>query len=214
LPSGPSSSFCCATTIGAVCACDGRLASCMAVKAVVASSASRRFVMYFGSQEGFEGGAWRREDLGGELNRQTPAINEQALGWIVAGFTRGRGFICGIAPPRRVFVHYAFTGRFHQKTPDQLFLGFHRTRRAASGADRRWRSRWLRRAGYRQFVRHVARKFVRVRWFTRVVHGWRNFGLRIPGGIFPRWLGGLARGDRRIFGWIDRHRVVTQSHHN
>jgi hypothetical protein len=45
-PSGPTSSFACATTIGAVWACDAdELANCIAVNAVVASSTRRRFVM-------------------------------------------------------------------------------------------------------------------------------------------------------------------------
>jgi len=35
----------CATTIGAVCACDSEVASWLAVKAVVASSRMRRFFM-------------------------------------------------------------------------------------------------------------------------------------------------------------------------
>jgi hypothetical protein len=48
-PSGPSSSFC-ATMIGADCACDGVvMVSCMAVNAVVASSAILRCVMCCGS---------------------------------------------------------------------------------------------------------------------------------------------------------------------
>jgi hypothetical protein len=53
-PLGPSfrapggvSSLACATTSGAVCACDAEVASCVAVKAVVASSRMRRFVMMF-----------------------------------------------------------------------------------------------------------------------------------------------------------------------
>ena len=41
LPGGPA----CAITIGAVCACEGMLANCAAVRAVVASSTRRRFVM-------------------------------------------------------------------------------------------------------------------------------------------------------------------------
>jgi hypothetical protein len=45
LPSGPTSSLACATTIGADCAWDGVVANCMAVRAVVASSASRNFIM-------------------------------------------------------------------------------------------------------------------------------------------------------------------------
>jgi len=46
-PSGPSSGFgcACAITSGAVCACDGALTNCIAVRAVVASSTSRSFVM-------------------------------------------------------------------------------------------------------------------------------------------------------------------------
>jgi hypothetical protein len=46
-PSGPSSSFgaACATTSGAVCACDGVFANCTAVSAVVASSKRRSLVM-------------------------------------------------------------------------------------------------------------------------------------------------------------------------
>ena len=42
---GAPSSLACATTSGAVCACDAEVASCVAVKAVVASSRMRRFVM-------------------------------------------------------------------------------------------------------------------------------------------------------------------------
>jgi hypothetical protein len=45
LPSGPRSSLACATTIGAVCACDAGAANCMAVRAVVASSTRRSCVM-------------------------------------------------------------------------------------------------------------------------------------------------------------------------
>jgi len=44
-PSGPSSSLACATTSGAVCACEADVASCVTVRAVVASSTRRRFVM-------------------------------------------------------------------------------------------------------------------------------------------------------------------------
>jgi hypothetical protein len=46
-PGGPPSSLACATTSGAVCACDAEVASCVAVKAVVASSRMRSFVMIF-----------------------------------------------------------------------------------------------------------------------------------------------------------------------
>src|SRR5205085_11739433 len=47
LPSGPSSSLACATTSDAVCACDAEIANCVTVRAVVASSTMRRFVMMF-----------------------------------------------------------------------------------------------------------------------------------------------------------------------
>ena len=46
-PSGPTSSLACATTSGAVCACDAETANCVTVRAVVASSTMRRFVMMF-----------------------------------------------------------------------------------------------------------------------------------------------------------------------
>jgi hypothetical protein len=44
----PSSCSACATTSGAVCACDGGPASCIAVRAVVASSTRRSWVMVIG----------------------------------------------------------------------------------------------------------------------------------------------------------------------
>ena len=44
-PAGPTSPCACATTIDPVCACEGALANCIAVRAVVASSTIRRFVM-------------------------------------------------------------------------------------------------------------------------------------------------------------------------
>jgi hypothetical protein len=44
-PSGPTSSLAWAITIGAVCAWDGRLPNCIAVRVVVASSTRRRFFM-------------------------------------------------------------------------------------------------------------------------------------------------------------------------
>ena len=45
LPSGPTSVAACATTSGAGCACDEEAAKCIAIRAVVASSTRRRFVM-------------------------------------------------------------------------------------------------------------------------------------------------------------------------
>jgi len=104
-PSGPSSSLACATTIGADCACDGAAANCMAVRAVVASSASRVFVMMI----------WvPREILCKFLARSvnTPAINKQALGRIVAAFKRESGFISSVARSECAFVHDAFSRLF------------------------------------------------------------------------------------------------------
>ena len=51
LPSGPCSSLACATTTGAFCACDTEPANCIAVRAVVASSMRRRFVICSESRE-------------------------------------------------------------------------------------------------------------------------------------------------------------------
>ncbi len=104
-PSGPSSSLACATTIGADCACDGAAANCMAVRAVVASSASRVFVMMIRVP---------REMLCKFLARSvnTPAINKQALGRIVAAFKRESGFISKVARSACAFVHDAFRRLF------------------------------------------------------------------------------------------------------
>jgi hypothetical protein len=44
----------CATTSGAVCACDAVLANCIAVSAVVASSTRRSFVMMVGIPENLQ----------------------------------------------------------------------------------------------------------------------------------------------------------------
>ena len=86
-PSGPSSSLAWATTIGADCACDGAAASCMAVRAVVASRAIRSFVIL----------VWIPGEIPGKVLRQSPStslrMNEQALGRIVAAYKREFGFI-------------------------------------------------------------------------------------------------------------------------
>jgi hypothetical protein len=85
-PSGPTSPAC-ATTIGAVCACDGAVAKCIAVKAVVASSARRSLVMMVGVPgKMFGKNAWRTttRDQQGDINKaistrryqQGLAINE------------------------------------------------------------------------------------------------------------------------------------------
>jgi hypothetical protein len=81
-PSGPSSSFACATTSGAPCACDGEQASCIAVRAVVASSTRRRFVMMI---------LVSRKTLARSVvvqNLWGVGINSQPLGRIVAGYKR------------------------------------------------------------------------------------------------------------------------------
>jgi hypothetical protein len=79
LPSSPGCA--CATTIDAVCACDGALANCIAVRAVVASSTRRRFVMMVSFPGRFysrmvrrgrstasqEAGLWRHQNAGSFL---------------------------------------------------------------------------------------------------------------------------------------------------
>jgi hypothetical protein len=59
-PSGPSSSCACAATSGAVCAWDGGTANGIAVKAVVASSTRRSFVMMI---QGLRGKFWQQADI-------------------------------------------------------------------------------------------------------------------------------------------------------
>ena len=82
LPSGPSSSFACATTSGAPCACDGEQASCIAVRAVVASSTRRSLVMMIL----VSGKTLARSVV--VPNLWGIAINGQPLGRIVAGYQR------------------------------------------------------------------------------------------------------------------------------
>ena len=106
-PSGPSSSRACATTSGAVCACDGAAVSCSAVRAVVASSKSRSFVMMAGVP-----GKFLATRFVNKLCQQTLAINKQALGRIVASFKREFGFISDNAKSGCAFVHCAFRRSF------------------------------------------------------------------------------------------------------
>jgi hypothetical protein len=109
-PSGPSSSLACATTIGAVCACDAlELANCIAVRAVVASSTRRRFVMMI--------------EVPGKVLSVLPvkdystakwigrAINSQPLGRIVAGGNTKALFISLPQWVAGTLVHYAFRRR-------------------------------------------------------------------------------------------------------
>ena len=110
-PSGPSSSLACAMTCGVVCACDGVLAKCIAVRAVVASSNKRSFVMMVwipGKRSCDKGLATRLSS--------SPAINEQALGRIVAGYEGGFVFISEDTKPLCPFVHYAFRGSLDRKS--------------------------------------------------------------------------------------------------
>jgi hypothetical protein len=94
LPSGPTSPCACATTIDPVCACDGALANCIAVRAVVASSAIRKFVMMISVPE-------KASELKGSLSRtlrrydQQPAIRPECGGCKtqrVFYFTSARGY--------------------------------------------------------------------------------------------------------------------------
>jgi hypothetical protein len=118
-------------TCGVVCACDDVPAKCIAVRAVVASSNKRSFVMMVSVPGKFLAGRFWREGVGGKVFggkswrrgswrqgswqqrcHQGLAINEQALGRIVAGFRGGFVFISEGAKPRFAFVHYAFRGSF------------------------------------------------------------------------------------------------------
>src|SRR5262249_53288351 len=74
----------CATTVEAVCACDGALANCIAVRAVVASSTRRSFVMMvsfpgrFYCAEGFGMGDQqpaKRPDCGGTETQEAFYFN-------------------------------------------------------------------------------------------------------------------------------------------
>jgi hypothetical protein len=50
--------------------------------------------------------------FGNKACQQTLAINEQALGRIVAAFKREPGFISVVAGSESAFVHWAFTRSF------------------------------------------------------------------------------------------------------
>ena len=75
-PSGPTSSLACATTMGADCACDGVVANCMAVKAVVASSASRKVIM---TAWILMGNSWKERRGGGFWRKILGATGQKAL---------------------------------------------------------------------------------------------------------------------------------------
>jgi hypothetical protein len=80
-------------TSGAVCACDGGAINCIAVRAVVASSTRRRFVMVWSPEFSWQKGVGKR--FGNKISR----INEQALGRIVAAPKGGLVFISEGAKP-------------------------------------------------------------------------------------------------------------------
>ena len=111
-PSGPSSSLACATTSGAVCACEGATARCSAVRAVVASSKSRSFVMLVWIPRKILGSKTRQQRFGDKVCQQTMAINEQALGRIVASFKREVVFISDHAKSGCSLVHCVFRRSF------------------------------------------------------------------------------------------------------
>jgi hypothetical protein len=96
----------CATTIEAVCACDGALANCIAVRAVVASSTRRRFVMMVSFPGRFcapNGSAW--------------AINSQPRGRIVAAPKRRKLFILTSQRLNCGAVHGSFRHCFQTEVP-------------------------------------------------------------------------------------------------
>jgi hypothetical protein len=93
LPSGPTSPGACATTIDPVCACEGALANCITVRAVVVSSTIRSFVMMISVPE-------NSSEVKGSLSRtlrrndQQPAIGPD----------------CGGCKTRRVIYFRSATG--------------------------------------------------------------------------------------------------------
>lgn len=122
------------------------------------------------------------------------AMNEQGLGWIVAGVERGTGFI---------------SYREHAKTP--LFMAHsgacfkpsvpivpHAIRRGV-GCSRSVR------AARRYLVGRLSRQLLRPRRFAGLMDRWRNLGARAAWRVLPRRLGRLARRCRWYFGRLDRH---------
>ena len=221
-PSGPTSSLACATTSGEVCACDGAAAICSAVRAVVASSRSRSFVMVV-----WVLGKFLAKRFGNKACQQTRAINEQALGRIVASFKRELAFISDIASSESAFVHCAFRRSFQivvfaffpcgysrppgpESDPDaaksifrvNIQVDISRVGRGG-GCVRSLRST------HRQFIRCVAWQFLWLRRLTWVVHGRRHLRPRASRWAFLRWLRGLAGFDRRFLWRVDRHFALS-----
>ena len=135
------------------------------------------------------------------LNQQTLTINGQALGRIVAGFKRERGFIS------RNCAALTRDGSSRVHTTANAPTCF-----ATSCAHcRRWRGGTRRDARHRQFVRQIPGQFIGACRFVGLTHRRRNFGPRISRRVFARGLAGLPGRRRRIFGRIDWHRIVTRS---
>jgi hypothetical protein len=219
-PSGPTSSLACATTSGDVCACDGAAANCSAVRAVVASSRRRSFVMVVRVL-----GKFMAKRFGNKACQQTPAINEQALGRIVASFKRELAFISDIPSSESAFVHCAFRrlfpiGLLHfplaairctpdrspaRMPPSQYFESIFQVDISRVGRG----CAWSLRSTHRQFIRCAAWQFLWLRRLTRFLHRRWHLRPRASRGAFLRWLRGLAGFDRRFLWRVDRHFALS-----
>jgi hypothetical protein len=177
-----------------VCACDGELANCIAVRAVVASSTRRRFVMMVS----FPGRFYAPKAFSAR------AINSQRLGWIVAATTRRKLFILTSQRLNSPAVHGPFRRCFQIQVPScplRLVEGGV----SCGGIGGRIGSQRSVGPAYRQLLRHLSRQLVRAWRRARLAHGRRDFGIGIAGRNSRRRLCGRARRCRRNFWRLDRH---------
>ena len=159
-PSGPTSSLACATTSGAVCACDAEVASCVTVKAVVASSTMRRFVMMslvpgkgLAATNGLH---WHVSWSIERLIIRPDCGGLQMAGWFLFHWRNGLH-----AP---LFIARS-DGAFNHPVSRLIGGGIGRARAV--------------RPAHRQFVRHLARQLLRLRWLAGLTHRRRHLGARV-----------------------------------
>ena len=193
----------CATTSGAVCACDGEaIANCVAVSAVVASSTRRRFVMMV-----WIPGNSAIEQLWRSTNRR--------LGRIVAAL---KADICIYLQATPDFTMRVRSLRIQATVSDRNFTSLPAGISAVSGNRsgphllvRHFRSvagdgaRGPCGPRHRQFVGHLARQFLRRGGSPGSRIGGGTSGLGLPGGLSGGGSVGLPGVDRRIFLRFDRH---------
>jgi hypothetical protein len=141
------------------------------------------------------------------------AINEQALGRIVASFQGVFVFISENAKLHCGSVHDAFRGSFKtvlshcpcdiSASPNQSGSMCWHASALHIGRSRR-EARSLR-AAHRQFVRYLARQFLGPRRFARILHRRRDLGAGTSRRAFLRRFHRFSGLDRRILLRIDRH---------